>query len=94
VVAALICLAACCAQRLKWPLTAYACGIVLLALTNATFWVCFPRFVLPGFPLLFPPARALAAQRPWFIAVVLLMLTSVSGWVGAWYSLTLGTAFP
>ncbi|MDR1294864.1 MAG: hypothetical protein LBK59_07895 [Bifidobacteriaceae bacterium] len=95
VAGALICLAACFAQRMRWPLVAYACGIVLLAMTNASYWVCFPRFILPAFPLLFPPARALAAQRPWFIAMVLLAATWVSGWIGAWFSSIGGaTAFP
>ncbi|MER6011342.1 hypothetical protein ABT151_11750 [Streptomyces bluensis] len=63
------------------------CGVLLLiTIGGSGYFACKPRFLLPAFPLLLPPARALvrtARARPWHATVVVAALAGLSFVYGA-----------
>lgn len=63
------------------------CGVLLLiTIGGSGYFACKPRFLLPAFPLLLPPARALvrtARARPWHATVVVTALAGLSFVYGA-----------
>ncbi|MFF6997708.1 hypothetical protein ACFY93_22490 [Streptomyces sp. NPDC008313] len=75
------------ADRAPLPLVAY-CGVLLVvALGGSGYFECKPRFLLPAFPLLLPPARALvrtARARPWHAVLVVGALAGLSFGYGAY----------
>ncbi|MEV6013961.1 MULTISPECIES: glycosyltransferase family 39 protein [unclassified Streptomyces] len=64
-------------------LLVYAGIVVALALCASSYFGSKPRLLLPAFPLLFPPARALARLRPSRSALVLGGLAVASAVYGA-----------
>ncbi|MDQ0812177.1 hypothetical protein QFZ63_003891 [Streptomyces sp. B3I7] len=87
VVLALLLFALLLADRAPLPLVVY-CGVLLLvAVGGSGYFASKPRFLLPAFPLLIPPARALvrtARARPWHAVLVVGALTGLSLAYGAY----------
>ncbi|MEV6053710.1 hypothetical protein [Streptomyces sp. NPDC052107] len=63
VVAGIVSFCVLCLERAPLPLVVFAGMLLLLAVAVAGPFSSKPRFLLPAFPLLIPPARALV--RPW-----------------------------
>ncbi|CAK7287554.1 mannosyltransferase family protein [Streptomyces misionensis] len=81
-------------ERPPLPLLVYSAVLLLVVLAGSGTFESKPRFLLPAFPLLLPPARALvrtAKARPWHAAVVVAALAGLSYLYGA-YLLVLGHA--
>ncbi|WP_260610812.1 glycosyltransferase family 39 protein [Streptomyces sp. WAC06614] len=75
----------CVRQRQPVALLVY-CGIVVaLALCASGYFGSKPRLLLPAFPLVLPPAVALARRRPGRAAVVLGAVALVSAVYGAFW---------
>ncbi|WP_371670133.1 hypothetical protein [Streptomyces sp. NBC_00289] len=75
------------ADRAPLPLLVYSGVLLLVALGGSGFFESKPRFLLPAFPLLLPPARALvrtARARPWHATVVVGALAGLSFAYGAY----------
>ncbi|MER5886920.1 mannosyltransferase family protein [Streptomyces sp. NPDC001941] len=70
----------------RQPLALLVFSGVLLLVVLGSGGVYFPRarFLLPGFPLLLPLARATARARPHVTALLLLSATLTSAWLGAY----------
>jgi hypothetical protein len=51
-------------QRQPLPLLLLSIILVALALTTSGYFGSKPRYLIPAFPLLFPPAQWLASRRP------------------------------
>ena len=87
VVLALLLFALLLADRAPLPLVVY-CGVLLLVTVGGSgYFASKPRFLLPAFPLLIPPARALvrtARARPWHAVLVVGALTGLSLAYGAY----------
>ncbi|MFI2208839.1 hypothetical protein [Streptomyces sp. NPDC020141] len=74
----------CLADRQPLPLLVFTGVLLLVVLGSAGVYFPRARFLLPGFPLLLPAARALAAARsPAAVGVVLAAATLLSAWAGA-----------
>ncbi|MET7679159.1 hypothetical protein [Streptomyces sp. NPDC005423] len=74
-------------DRAPLPLLVYTGVLLLIALGGSGFFESKPRFLLPAFPLLIPPARALvrtARARPWHATVVVTALAGLSSLYGAY----------
>ncbi|WP_398656531.1 hypothetical protein [Streptomyces shenzhenensis] len=74
-------------DRAPLPLLVYSGVLLLIALGGSGFFESKPRFLLPAFPLLVPPARALvrtARARPWHATVVVCGLAGLSFGYGAY----------
>ncbi|MEV4743448.1 glycosyltransferase family 39 protein [Streptomyces sp. NPDC049555] len=67
------------------PLLAYTGTVVLLALTAKGYFGSKPRLMLPAFPLLLPPAVALARLRTVRAVAVVSAVTLVSAVYGAFW---------
>ncbi|MEU2420113.1 hypothetical protein ABZ619_03455 [Streptomyces sp. NPDC007851] len=68
-------------DRAPLPLLAYTGVLLLITLGGSGFFESKPRFLLPAFPLLLPPARALARTaraRPWHATVMVAALAGLS----------------
>ncbi|MER6525573.1 hypothetical protein [Streptomyces sp. NPDC001508] len=68
-------------DRAPLPLLVHSGVLLLIALGGSGFFESKPRFLLPAFPLLVPPARALvrtARARPWHATVVVCGLAGLS----------------
>ena len=75
------------ADRAPLPLLVYSGVLLLITLGGSGFFESKPRFLLPAFPLLLPPARALARTaraRPWHATVVVGALAGLSFAYGAY----------
>ncbi|MET7452765.1 hypothetical protein ABZT03_12870 [Streptomyces sp. NPDC005574] len=75
------------ADRAPLPLLVYSGVLLLVTLGGSGFFESKPRFLLPAFPLLLPPARALvrtARARPWHATVVVGALAGLSFAYGAY----------
>lgn len=75
------------ADRAPLPLLVYSGVLLLVALGGSGFFESKPRFLLPAFPLLLPPAQALvrtARARPWHATVVVGALAGLSFAYGAY----------
>ncbi|MPY63869.1 hypothetical protein FNH08_43940 [Streptomyces spongiae] len=73
-------------DRAPLVLVVYSGVLLVIALGGAGYFECKPRFLLPAFPLLLPPARALvrtARARPWHATVVVGALAGLSFVYGA-----------
>lgn len=73
-------------DRAPLVLVAYCAVLLVITLGGSGFFACKPRFLLPAFPLLLPPARALvrtARARPWHATVVVTALAGLSFVYGA-----------
>ncbi|NSC20870.1 hypothetical protein FM076_06470 [Streptomyces albus subsp. chlorinus] len=75
----------CVQQRQPAALLAYAGVVVVLALGAKGYFGSKPRLLLPAFPLLLPPAAALARRRPAHAALALGALAAASAVYGAWW---------
>ncbi|WP_370109468.1 glycosyltransferase family 39 protein [Streptacidiphilus sp. MAP12-33] len=76
-------LVACVRRRLPLPVLAYAAVIVALALGAQAYFNSKPRLLMPGFPLLLPPAAWLATLRVRWVAVTMTLLALGSAAYGA-----------
>ncbi|WP_430381343.1 hypothetical protein [Streptomyces arenae] len=68
-------------DRAPLPLLVYSAVLLLITLGGSGFFESKPRFLLPAFPLLLPPARALvrtARARPWHATVMVTALAGLS----------------
>ncbi|MFD0314043.1 mannosyltransferase family protein [Streptomyces flavalbus] len=77
--------AVCVRQRQPLPLLVYAGVVTALALCASSYFGSKPRLLLPAFPLLLPPARALARARPRRSALVVAAAVAVSAAYGAFW---------
>ncbi|MGA5447377.1 hypothetical protein ACPCVO_12045 [Streptomyces umbrinus] len=75
----------CVRQRQPLPLLVYAGVVTLLALCASSYFGSKPRLLLPAFPLLLPPALALARLRTSRSAWVLGGVAAVSAAYGAFW---------
>jgi hypothetical protein len=75
----------CVRQRQPLPLLVYAGVVTLLALCASSYFGSKPRLLLPAFPLLLPPALALARLRTSRSAWVLGGVTVASAAYGAFW---------
>ncbi|MEU2155026.1 mannosyltransferase family protein [Streptomyces sp. NPDC019396] len=73
----------CVRQRQPLPVLVYGIGIVVISLVGAAYFGSRPRLIMPAFPLLLPPAAALARLRMSTAAVVMALLAVASGVYGA-----------
>ncbi|MFD5424642.1 mannosyltransferase family protein [Streptomyces sp. NPDC127084] len=73
----------CLKQRQPLPVLVYGIGIVVISLIGAAYFGSRPRLIMPAFPLLLPPAAALARVRPRWSMTVLGALAVASGVYGA-----------
>ncbi|WP_042460476.1 glycosyltransferase family 39 protein [Streptacidiphilus jiangxiensis] len=76
-------LVACVRQRQPLPVLAYTAVIVALALGAQAYFNSKPRLLMPGFPLLLPPAAWLATLRIRRVAVAMTVLVLASAAYGA-----------
>ncbi|MEU0130094.1 hypothetical protein [Streptomyces sp. NPDC006289] len=75
----------CVRQRQPLPVLVYGIGIVVVSLIGSGYFGSRPRLMMPAFPLLLPPAVALARLRtPWGPAAVVAALAVGSAAYGAW----------
>ncbi|MFJ6726634.1 mannosyltransferase family protein [Streptomyces sp. NPDC091281] len=88
-VAALIWLYVVCVRRRQpLPLLVHTGVVLALALCASSYFGSKPRLLMPAFPLLFPPAQALAAlaaRRPVRAAVIVGGVAVASAVYGAWW---------
>lgn len=85
-VAALLWLyAVCVRQRQPLPLLVYGGVVLALALCASSYFGSKPRLLLPAFPLLLPPALALARLRTSRSALVVGCAAVASAVYGAWW---------
>lgn len=75
------------ARRMPWPLWAYGCLIVVLAVCTSGLMPAKLRELLPAFVLLFPLAASLARQRATTVVTLTAGYVFAGLWIGA-YSLT------
>lgn len=75
----------CVRQRQPLPLLVYAGIVTVLALCASSYFGSKPRLLLPAFPLLFPPAVALARLRTARSAAVVCGVAAVSAVYGAFW---------
>jgi len=75
----------CVRQRQPLVLLVYAGTVTALALCASSYFGSKPRLLLPAFPLLLPPALALARLRPSRSALVTAVLAVVSAGYGAFW---------
>ncbi|WP_405636829.1 hypothetical protein OG543_19680 [Streptomyces sp. NBC_01178] len=81
----------CVRQRQPLPVLVYAVAIVVISLIGAGYFGSRPRLMMPAFPLLLPPAAALARLRTTGrTAAVLTVLACASAAYGAWTLLGAG----
>jgi hypothetical protein len=71
------------AWRVPLPVLAYSALVVLAAVGSAGYSQSKPRFLLAAFPLLLPPARALAAGPARPVVLGLGAAAVLSAWYGA-----------
>lgn len=76
-------LVACVRRRLPLPVLAYTAVIVALSLGAQAYFNSKPRLLLPGFPLLLPPAAWLATVRPRRVVVAMTAVALGSAAYGA-----------
>ncbi|MET7717123.1 glycosyltransferase family 39 protein [Streptomyces sp. NPDC005407] len=88
VVAAVLLFALLALDRPPTALLVYTAVLLLITVGGSGFFESKPRFLLPAFPLLLPPACALAKARPRAAVVVTVVLAGLSFAYGA-YLLTL-----
>jgi hypothetical protein len=69
-------------NRIPWPLAAYGCGVLILAIGTAGFPFMRARFLLPSFALLLPIAIGLAKRR----TSTAVAATATFALAGCWYS--------
>ncbi|WP_442815070.1 hypothetical protein OG730_31960 [Streptomyces sp. NBC_01298] len=77
--------ALCVRRRQPVPLLVYAGIVVALALCASGYFGSKPRLLLPAFPLVFPPAVALARWRAGRAAAVLAVAAAASAAYGAFW---------
>ncbi|MCX4760920.1 mannosyltransferase family protein [Streptomyces sp. NBC_01275] len=75
----------CVRQRQPLPLLVYAGVVLALALCASSYFGSKPRLLLPAFPLLLPPALALARLRTSRSAPVVACVAVASAVYGAWW---------
>ncbi|MGW0876953.1 mannosyltransferase family protein [Streptomyces sp. NPDC002740] len=75
----------CVRQRQPLPLLVYGGAVLALALCASSYFGSKPRLLLPAFPLLLPPALALARLRTSRSAPVVGCLAAASAVYGAWW---------
>ncbi|WP_228990407.1 hypothetical protein [Streptomyces sp. DH8] len=81
----------CVRQRQPLPVLVYAVAIVVISLIGAGYFGSRPRLMMPAFPLLLPPAAALARLRTTGrTAAVLTVPACASAAYGAWTLLGAG----
>ncbi|MFE7773968.1 hypothetical protein ACFU5O_08715 [Streptomyces sp. NPDC057445] len=73
----------CVRQRQPLPVLVYGIGIVVISLIGAAYFGSRPRLIMPAFPLLLPPAAALARLRTRWSVAVTGLLAVASGLYGA-----------
>ncbi|MER6994306.1 hypothetical protein [Streptomyces sp. NPDC000410] len=73
----------CVKQRQPLPVLVYGIGIVVISLIGAAYFGSRPRLIMPAFPLLLPPAAALARIRPRWAVSIVALLAVASGAYGA-----------
>lgn len=73
----------CVKQRQPLPVLVYGIGIVVISLIGAAYFGSRPRLIMPAFPLLLPPAVALARLRRRTLVPVVGLLAVASGVYGA-----------
>ncbi|MGW2557668.1 hypothetical protein ACWCXB_00200 [Streptomyces sp. NPDC001514] len=73
----------CVRQRQPLPVLVYGIGIVVISLIGAAYFGSRPRLIMPAFPLLLPPAVALARLRQRTVVAVVALLAVASGAYGA-----------
>jgi hypothetical protein len=81
-------------DRTPLPLLVYSGVLLLITVGGSGFFESKPRFLLPAFPLLIPPALALvrtARARPWHATVVVCALAGLSFGYGAYLVVVAGT---
>jgi hypothetical protein len=72
-------------QSLPVPLVVYSLLVTVLAVGASGYFGSKPRLLLPAFPLLIPPAVALARSRPRVVWTVLPLLVASSAVYGAFW---------
>ncbi|MFJ9350076.1 mannosyltransferase family protein [Streptomyces sp. NPDC101237] len=72
-------------QRQPLPLLVYTGVVLALALCASSYFGSKPRLLMPAFPLLLPPARALAAARPRRSVLVTAAVAVASAVYGAFW---------
>ncbi len=75
------------ADRLPWPVLAYAGLVIASIVLSSGLMMSRARLLLPAFVVLIPPALLLSRQRPAVAAAVLTPVVLASAWFGA-YMLT------
>ncbi|MEU5717883.1 hypothetical protein AB0G71_19215 [Streptomyces sp. NPDC020403] len=74
----------CVRQRQPLPVLVYGIGIVVVSLIGSGYFGSRPRLMMPAFPLLLPPAVALAGRTTIRAAVSVAVLALGSAAFGAW----------
>lgn len=75
----------CVRQRQPLPVLVYGIAVVVISLIGSGYFGSRPRLMMPAFPLLLPPAVALARLRSTVLtATVLTVLAAASAAYGAW----------
>ncbi|MFD0026606.1 hypothetical protein [Streptomyces sp. NPDC058382] len=75
----------CVRQRQPLPVLVYGIAVIVISLIGSGYFGSRPRLMMPAFPLLLPPAVALAGLRPTTRRVtVLAVLAAASAGYGAW----------
>lgn len=75
----------CVRQRQPLPVLVYGIAVVVISLIGSGYFGSRPRLMMPAFPLLLPPAVALARLRSTArTATVLAVLAAASAAYGAW----------
>ncbi|WP_424214498.1 hypothetical protein ACN20G_21855 [Streptomyces sp. BI20] len=75
----------CARSRLPAPLVLFAGIVVALALCASGYFGSKPRLLLPAFPLVLPPALALArARRGWAVGVPVALTVVAAGYGAFW----------
>ncbi|MFD4118212.1 hypothetical protein ACFWSJ_32805 [Streptomyces niveus] len=70
-------------DRPPLPLLVYCFVLLVIAIGGTGFYASRPRFLLPAFPLLLPPALALTEARPRTVIVLIATVAAISLTYGA-----------
>ncbi|WP_406349184.1 hypothetical protein OHA44_36515 [Streptomyces sp. NBC_00144] len=65
-------------DRPPLPLLLYSFVLLVIAIGGTGYYASRPRFLLPAFPLLLPPALALTKARPHTAAVLITTIAAIS----------------
>jgi hypothetical protein len=80
-------------QRIPWPLTVYAVGVIVMTLgVSGVITTTRARYLVPAFVVLLPVSLALSKRRTGTVLLTLTSAALVSAWFGGYALVSFPTA--